>query len=143
MLIKGVASKVASATDRPARDRHRAWCAGHPHRDHPGVTASDRPTGYGLSEITVNAWAEALRNPELHEQAHRFYHETPKTLCKLARLWQSEGLVGAEVDATAIAELFVTLMPGMLVTRHLYKPAAAARLAEGMVAFAGAAPEPG
>jgi hypothetical protein len=47
-----------------------------------------------------------------------------------------EGLVGAEVDATAIADLFDTLMPGMLVTRHLYKPATAARLAEGMVAFA-------
>jgi len=102
----------------------------------------DQPE-YDLSKITVNAWAEALRNPELHEQAHRFYRETHKTLCKLARLWQSEGLVGAEVDATAIADLFVTLMPGMLVTRHLYKPAAAARLAEGMVAFAGAAPEPG
>jgi hypothetical protein len=27
-------------------------------------------------------------------------------------------------------------MPGMLVTRHLYKPATAARLAEGMIAFA-------
>lgn len=29
-------------------------------------------------------------------------------------------------------------MPGMLVMRHLYKPAIAARLADGIVAFAGA-----
>src|ERR1700759_1507088 len=32
----------------------------------------DEP-GYDLSKIAVNAWAEALRNPELHTQAYRFY----------------------------------------------------------------------
>ena len=95
----------------------------------------DQP-GYDLSKITVNAWAEALRNPEMHKQAYRFYNETHKALAKLAKLWQSEGLVGAEVDATAIADLFITLMPGMLVIRHLYKPASATRLAEGMLGFA-------
>jgi len=78
-----------------------------------------------------------LRNPDMHAQAYRFYDETHKTLAKLAKLWQSEGLVGADTDATAIADLFITLMPGMLVIRHLYKPATAARLADGMVAFAG------
>jgi AcrR family transcriptional regulator len=61
-------------------------------------------SGYDLSKITVNAWAEALRNPQLHEQAHRFYRGTHKTPAKLASLWQSEGLVGDEVDATAIAD---------------------------------------
>ena len=49
---------------------------------------------------------------------------------------QSEGLFSADGDATSIADLFITLMPGMLVTRHLYQPTTAARLAEGMVAFA-------
>ena len=96
----------------------------------------DRP-GYDLSKITVNAWAEALRNPDMHAQAYRFYNETHKTLAKLAKLWQSEGLVAAGTDATAIADLFITLMPGMLVLRHLYKPSTAARLADGIVAFAG------
>jgi hypothetical protein len=49
-------------------------------------------------------------------------------------------LVGADADAdaVAIADLFIALMPGMLVIRHLYKPATAARLADGIVAFAGA-----
>jgi hypothetical protein len=59
-------------------------------------------------------------------------------LTKLAKLWQSDGLVGADTDATAIADLFITLMPGMLIMRPLYKPATAARLADGIVAFAGA-----
>ena len=95
----------------------------------------DQP-GYDLSKITVNAWAEALRQPRLHERAYRFHRETHKTLIELARLWQSEGLVSADGDATSIADLFITLMPGMLVTRHLYQPTTAARLAEGMVAFA-------
>ena len=95
----------------------------------------DQP-GYDLSKITVNAWGEALRQPRLHERAYRFYRETHKTLIELARLWQSEGLFSADGDATSIADLFITLMPGMLVTRHLYQPTTAARLAEGMVAFA-------
>jgi AcrR family transcriptional regulator len=96
----------------------------------------DQP-GYDLSKITVNAWGEALRNPEMHKQAYRFYNETHKTLSKLATLWQSEGLVAEDFDATAIADLFIALMPGMLVTRHLYKKPDAARLIEGMVALAG------
>ncbi len=95
----------------------------------------DRPE-YDLSKITVNAWAEALRNPDMHKQAYRFYNETHKTLAKFAELWQSEGLVSADADAAAIADLFIALMPGMLVIRHLYKPATAARLADGIVAFA-------
>jgi AcrR family transcriptional regulator len=94
--------------------------------------------GYDLSKITVNAWAEALRQPQLHERAYRFYRETHKTLIELARLWQSERLVLADGDPTSIADLFITLMPGMLVTRHLYRPTTAARLAEGMIAFASA-----
>jgi AcrR family transcriptional regulator len=96
----------------------------------------DQPD-YDLSKITVNAWAEALRNPEMHKQAYRFYNETHKTLSKLAALWRSEGLVTDDVDATAIADLFIALMPGMLVTRHLYKTPNAARLIDGMVAVAG------
>jgi AcrR family transcriptional regulator len=97
---------------------------------------TDQPD-YDLSKITVNAWGEALRNPEMHRQAYRFYNETHKTLSKLAALWQSEGLVADGVDATAIADLFIALMPGMLVTRHLYKTPNAARLIEGMLAVAG------
>jgi AcrR family transcriptional regulator len=95
----------------------------------------DQP-GYDLSKITVNAWAEALRQPQIHERAYRFYRETHKTLIELARRWQSEGVVSADGDPTSIADLFVTLMPGMLVTRHLYQPTTATRLAEGMAAFA-------
>jgi AcrR family transcriptional regulator len=97
----------------------------------------DQP-GYDLSKITVNAWAEALRQPQLHERAHHFYGETHKTLVELASLWQSEGLVASGGDPTSIADLFITLMPGMLITRHLYRPATAARLAEGILAFAAA-----
>lgn len=97
----------------------------------------DQPD-YDLSKITVNAWAEALRQPQLHERAYRFYRETHKTLVELARLWQSEGRVSPDGDPTAIADLFITLMPGMIITRHLYQPATAARLAEGMIVFVGA-----
>jgi AcrR family transcriptional regulator len=96
----------------------------------------DQP-GYDLSKISVNAWAEALRNPEMHKQAYRFYNETHKTLVQLAERWRADGLVDDAADPTAIADLFIALMPGMLVTRHLYKPPNAVRLIEGMVALAG------
>src|ERR1700690_2717286 len=99
----------------------------------------DQPD-YDLSKITVNAWAEPLRQPPLHQRARRFYRETHKTLVELARLWQSEGRVAPDDDPTAIAALFITLLPGMIITRHFYKVATAARLAEGMVAFAAAEP---
>ena len=47
---------------------------------------------------------------------------------------------GAALQAGPIADLFIALMPGMIVIHHLYKPASATRLAEGMVAFAAAQP---
>ena len=59
-------------------------------------------------------------------------------MAKFAELWQSDGLVSSDADAATIADLFIALMPGMLMIRHLYKPATAARLADGIVAFAGA-----
>jgi AcrR family transcriptional regulator len=97
----------------------------------------DQPD-YDLSKITVNAWAEALHRPEMSERANRFYRETHKSLVALARVWQSEGLVDPDSDPTSIADLFITLMPGMIVMRHLYKPATLARLSEGIALFAGA-----
>jgi hypothetical protein len=42
------------------------------------------------------------------------------------------------VAAGAIADLFIALMPGMLVIRDLDKLATAARQADGIIAFAGA-----
>jgi hypothetical protein len=44
----------------------------------------------------------------------------------------------AELRQGCCIYLFIALMPGMLVMRHLYKPATAVRLADGIVAFAGA-----
>jgi AcrR family transcriptional regulator len=96
----------------------------------------DQPD-YDLSKITVNAWVEALRRPEMRDRADRFYRETHKTLVQLAKLWRSEGLVDDDADPTAIADLFIALMPGLIVTHHLFKPPNVARLIEGISAFAG------
>ena len=56
-----------------------------------------------------------------------------QSLLTACRRGSGQRLCGAD----AIADLFIALMPGMLVIRHLYKPATAARLADGIVAFAG------
>jgi AcrR family transcriptional regulator len=96
----------------------------------------DQP-GYDLSKITVNAWGEALRRPEMRDRADRFYRETHKTLVLLAKQWRADGLVDDDADPTAIADLFIALMPGLIVTHHLFRPANVARLIEGISVFAG------
>jgi AcrR family transcriptional regulator len=138
----GSAAEESLTTTRAALDelRQRHPVAG-PRETLAAIVAAlqrhiDQPD-YDLSKITVNAWVEALRRPEMRDRAHRFYRETHKTLVQLAKLWRSEGLVDDDADPTAIADLFIALMPGLIVTHHLFKPANVARLIEGIVAFAG------
>jgi AcrR family transcriptional regulator len=91
---------------------------------------------YDMTKISIVAWGEALRRPELHDRAARFYGEALGLLERLARRWQATGTIGADADPVAVAKLYLTLMPGMMVTRHLSDPASVAELAAGMGAIA-------
>jgi AcrR family transcriptional regulator len=106
-----------------------------------GLRARQSGPGYDLSKITINAWGEALRRPRMRAAAHRFYSETHAVLETLADRWAVEGTVAATLDPTAIADLFITLMPGMLVAHHLYELPPPETLVEGMRQFV-AAPAP-
>jgi AcrR family transcriptional regulator len=92
---------------------------------------------YDMTKITIATWGEALRQPAVHERAHRFYDEVLRRLTALAQRWQRAGYVAADADAGAIAKVFMTLMPGMIVIRHLGDPADAAELAAGLAALGG------
>jgi AcrR family transcriptional regulator len=103
-----------------------------------GLRRQQSGTGYDLTKITVNAWGEALRRPQMHTRAYRFYNETHTALVTLAQRWCDEGVIPADSDPDSIAGLLVTLMPGMLVMNHLYELPSPDGLAEGIALFAAA-----
>jgi AcrR family transcriptional regulator len=101
------------------------------------LTRQMRAPDYDMTKITVATWAESLRQPELNDRAHHFYDEVLARLTRLAEAWREHGVVRADADPVAVAKLFMTLMPGMIVIRHLGDPASAADLAAAIDAVGG------
>ncbi|GGZ45108.1 hypothetical protein GCM10010371_00060 [Streptomyces subrutilus] len=109
--------------------------------------ARDRGEGepYDLTRIAIQAWGEALRDPELQERTRTFYLAVHDSLAELARRWGEEGLLASTADAEQVATVLMTLMPGLLVSRHLVAPVSAEQLVGGLSALAsgfGGAPSP-
>jgi len=91
---------------------------------------------YDLTKISITAWAEALRRPVMHNFAFHFYAKVTGAFTTLAQRWKGAGFVPADADPAAIAGLFVTLMPGFLVMRHLYELPSLNTLSAGIADFA-------
>jgi AcrR family transcriptional regulator len=104
------------------------------------LQASSRHTGaeYDLTKIAMTAWAEALRRPAMREFAHHFYAKVTGAFTVLAQRWNSAGLLPPETDPAAMASLFVTLMPGLIVMHHLYERPDANALTAGIAGYAAA-----
>lgn len=75
---------------------------------------------------------EALRRPGLEERTRAFYLGVHGQLEELARRWCEEGQVAANADSRGIATVLMTLMPGLLVGRHLVAPVSAEHLIAGL-----------
>jgi AcrR family transcriptional regulator len=93
---------------------------------------------YDLTKISMTAWAEALRRPTMRDFAFHFYAKVTGALTALAQRWKSAGLLPVDADPTAVAALFVTLMPGFIVMSHLYELPSLSVLSAGIVDFASA-----
>jgi AcrR family transcriptional regulator len=91
---------------------------------------------YDLTKISITAWAEALRRPVMRNFAFHFYAKVTGAFTTLAQRWKGAGFVPADADPAAIASLFVTLMPGFLVMRHLYELPSLNTLSAGIADFA-------
>jgi AcrR family transcriptional regulator len=102
------------------------------------VTTQMADPDYDMTRITIATWGEALRQPGLAERARHFYAEAREMLTALARRWHDAGLLAADADPAAVAALFLTLMPGIIVTHHLAEPAAAAELWSAITGLTGA-----
>jgi AcrR family transcriptional regulator len=96
-------------------------------------TVRDRQQGdYDLTKISMTAWAEALRRPAMRDFAYHFYAKVTGVFTSLAQRWKSAGMLPADADPAAVASLFVSLMPGLIVLTHLYEPPNANVLATGI-----------
>jgi AcrR family transcriptional regulator len=91
---------------------------------------------YDLTKISITAWAEALRRPAMRNFAFHFYAKVTGAFTALAQRWKGAGFLPSDADPAAIASLFVTLMPGFLVMRHLYELPSLKTLSAGIADFA-------
>jgi AcrR family transcriptional regulator len=93
----------------------------------------DRQHGdYDLTKIAMTAWAEALRRPAMRDFAYHFYAKVTGVFTALAQRWKSAGMLPADADAEAVASVFVSLMPGLIVLSHLYEPPSVNALTTGI-----------
>ncbi|BBZ26583.1 hypothetical protein MMAD_08780 [Mycolicibacterium madagascariense] len=100
-----------------------------------GLRRQAEGSGYDMTKISIVAWGEALRRPALHDKAIRFYAEALVYFTRLAERWQATGVIAPDADPNAVAKVFLTLMPGMMVTRHLSEPATVTELVAGLRAI--------
>ncbi|WP_406510931.1 TetR family transcriptional regulator C-terminal domain-containing protein [Streptomyces sp. NBC_00212] len=75
-----------------------------------------------MTRIAIQAWGEALRSPELEGRTRTFYLAVRSSLSELARRWRDEGTLASTADLEQVATVLMTLMPGLLIGRHLVTP---------------------
>ncbi|TDW24363.1 TetR/AcrR family transcriptional regulator [Kribbella kalugense] len=91
---------------------------------------------YDLSKIAVHGWAEALRSPEVEASTRAFYREVRANLGVLARRWQAAGVLPSGANPDHVAAALQTVMPGLIVNRHLAGAVSAEDLLDGLTALA-------
>ena len=101
------------------------------------VEPVDTDTEYDLSRVAIQAWSEALRQPQLRERAGEFYREMRSQLAALARRWQHAGLLAPQASPEAVAMVLATFMPGMLVARHAADRVSTEQVLAGLRGLAG------
>ncbi|MDX6354963.1 MAG: TetR/AcrR family transcriptional regulator, transcriptional repressor of aconitase [Streptomyces sp.] len=93
---------------------------------------------YDLTRIAIQAWGEALRRPPLEGRTRSLYGGVHGQLVELAGRWRAEGQVPPQSDEKEIATVLITLMPGLLVGRHLVAEVSADHLIGGLTALGSA-----
>jgi AcrR family transcriptional regulator len=87
---------------------------------------------YDMSRIALQTWAEALRDPSLHERARVLYLETLDHIAELVGRWRDNGYLPAYSDTNAVAASVLSLMHGLIVMHHLVRDVPADELREGI-----------
>jgi len=92
---------------------------------------TDNPD-YDMTRVALQTWAEALRDPVLHEHARASYREAQADIAKLAARWRDAGYIPADADTNAVAATLFSLMHGLIVMHHLVDDVGADTLLRGL-----------
>jgi AcrR family transcriptional regulator len=94
-------------------------------------TRTDNPD-YDMSRLALQTWAEALRDPILHEHARARYLDTLDHIAELAARWRDAGHIPPDADTKAVAATIFLLMHGLIVMHHLVNDIPADTLLRGV-----------
>lgn len=72
-------------------------------------------TGVPIVRLALNAWAEALRDPDVGAVVAKIIGEVRERLTALARGWQEAGHLPADSDPSAVAAPLYSLLAGYLI----------------------------
>jgi AcrR family transcriptional regulator len=87
---------------------------------------------YDMTRIALQTWAEALRDPSLHDRAQALYVETLDAIVELAGRWRDNGYLPAYADTKAVAASLLSLMHGLIVMHHVVRDIPSEELREGV-----------
>jgi AcrR family transcriptional regulator len=81
------------------------------------VDAVREREGVDVTKVAVQAWGEALRNPDILEVAQGAYARMRGYLAAVARRAQEHGRLGPDVDPDEVAKTMLSLVMGYLIQR--------------------------
>ncbi|MEV0896014.1 TetR/AcrR family transcriptional regulator [Actinoplanes sp. NPDC049802] len=88
--------------------------------------------GVDVTRIGVQVWAEALRNPEVHDRARKVLTRLRGHCAEVARRWQAAGNLPPGADPEQTGAAMLSLLQGYVVQRLLAPPIDAAAYIEGV-----------
>ena len=87
---------------------------------------------YDMSRVALQTWAEALRDPVLHEHARASYRDALYQIAVLTERWRVAGYHPPNADTNAVAATLFTVMHGLIVMHHLVDDVPADALRNGL-----------
>ncbi|AKA01949.1 transcriptional regulator [Streptomyces noursei ZPM] len=90
---------------------------------------------YDMTSLAVQAWAEALGNPQVRDLSHEQYTQARQRLTELAERWKAEGHLHPDADPAAAASVLFALMPGLIISHHLIADITLKELTAGLTAL--------
>jgi AcrR family transcriptional regulator len=82
----------------------------------------DRASAQGeidITKVAVQAWGEALRNPDILDVAQNAYATMRGYLDEVTRRAQEHGRVPSETDPDEVAKTLLSLVMGYVIQRHI------------------------
>ena len=87
---------------------------------------------YDMTRLALQTWAEALRDPVLHQRARTLYLQTLDHIAELAGRWRDKGYIPPNSDTNAVAATLFSLMHGLIVMHHLVDDVPSEALRNGL-----------